>query len=122
MAEQAPGVFNWVIRAGDGESRSFSFYEPDNDDGSQGAEIVITGRTYRAEFRTTRGETGTAAATATCTITATNTVKVSLTSVQTRALADAGRRYFWDLEETVPGNDPVTIIEGTARTRQDTTR
>lgn len=117
MADTAPAPYELSITAGDDESWVFKFYQ----DTEKTIPLDLTGRTYAAQVRIKPGDTSATPAATLSTAVVTNTVTVSATATQTRALRDAGRRYYWDLEETVSGKK-ATLFKGGVTIFDDVTR
>jgi hypothetical protein len=84
--------------------------------------IDITGRTYRAQIRTT-AESPTIVATYQVTVTSAveGLIEFWLGSATTAALV-AGQRYVYDVEETSSPRGPDTLIRGTVTVEPDVTR
>lgn len=82
--------------------------------------IDITGRTYRAQIRTTK-DSGIVDASFTCTVTngASGQVTCSMSAATTAGLASG--THYWDLEETNSGV-VTTIFAGTVTVLADVTR
>lgn len=120
-ANTEPALVDWSFTAGDATTLTFVMW----DDDDESVPSDLTGRTYRAEVRTARNQAATVDAAATCTTSvggdSDNEVTLSLSAVQTRALRDEGRRFFYDLEETVDSL-PVTIARGSVLVNDDVTR
>lgn len=113
----APGVRNLVIVHGDDYSHTVTVVDSDS------VAIVLTGRTYAAQIRSSPATAGTADATFTVSLTnlATGIVVISLTDTQTAALIP-GLPYFWDLQETVTATTfTTTILAGKVSVVQDVT-
>jgi hypothetical protein len=108
--------FDLELRAGDTETRVFYFWQ----DEAMTVPTDLTGRTYRAEFRTAKNDDSTASASLAI-VPGVGTVTVTLTPTQTRALRDVGRRFFWDLEENAAGVI-TTIVAGSVTLVDDVTR
>ena len=82
----------------------------------------ITGRTYRAQIRSTK-DSGTISAAFTCVVTspATGVVTCTLTPEQTSTLSVGTQ--FWDFEETITsGNIVTTVVAGTVNVLADVSR
>ena len=109
-----PAKQNLSITRGDTETIVLTM----TSDGSTA--IDITGRTYRAQIRTTKDAT-VKAATFTCSVidAANGEVQCSLTAVQTAALTVGV--HYWDLEET-DGSNVSTILSGSVNVLADVTR
>lgn len=87
---------------------------------SDGAVIDITGRTYRAQIRSTQDST-TIKASFTCTVTnGPNGQVTCILSATSSATLPAGL-YFWDLEENASGV-VSTILSGNVTVLADVTR
>lgn len=113
MAQPAPQ--DLIITRGDTEVIVATLTSDDN-----GTPINITGRTYRAQIRSTQDST-TIKASFTCTVPTGTDGKVTCTlSAADCATLTAGR-YYWDLEETASGV-VSTILAGDVTVLADVTR
>jgi len=121
MAERRRTWQPWPIELyGDDEWALRITMRARNADGTPGAAIDLTGRTYRAQIRQT------AAATAVLvelevdtTAAASGVVVVSIPD----AVNQRGLTGEWDLQETLPGGSrPTTLFRGPVTWTQDVTR
>jgi len=113
----APGVRNLTIVHRDDYSHTITVVD------SASVAIVLTGRTYAAQIRSSPSTAGTADATFTVSLTnlATGIVVISLTDAQTDALIP-NTPYWWDLQETVTATTfTTTILAGKVTVVQDVT-
>ena len=82
--------------------------------------VNITGRTYRAQIRSTQDST-TIKASFTCTVTGGSSGQVTCTLSSTSSSALSAGLYFWDLEENASGVIS-TILSGNVTVLADVTR
>ena len=82
--------------------------------------VDITGRTYRAQIRSTQDST-TIKATFTCTVTGAASGQVTCVLSATSSAALSAGLYFWDLEENASGV-VSTILAGNVTVLADVTR
>lgn len=85
-----------------------------------GAAINITGRTYRAQIRSSQDST-TIKASFTCTVTSGANGQVTCVLSATDSATLSSGQYFWDLEETASGV-VSTILSGNVTVLADVTR
>lgn len=113
----APGVRNLTIVHRDDYSHTVTIVDADE------VAVVLTGRTYAAQIRSSPATAGTADAAFTVDLTnlATGVVVLTLTNTQTGALVPA-TAYWWDLQETVTATTfKTTILAGKVTVVQDVT-
>ena len=109
-----PAKQNLVMTRGDTESIVITMKDSSN------AVINITGRTYRAQIRSTK-DSGTIDATFTCTITNAANGEVTCTILPAVTETLAVGIHYWDFEETVSGV-VSTILAGSVNVLADVTR
>jgi hypothetical protein len=111
----SPATLDLTITRGDTETIIVSLTEDD-----ETTPIVITGRTYTAQLRTTP-DISIVSASFTCTVTngANGEVTCVLSSTDS-ALLDPGY-YYWDLQENASGTIS-TVLKGTVTVDADVTR
>lgn len=85
-----------------------------------GTPINITGRTYRAQIRSS-SESSTVKASFTCTVTDGPNGKVTCVLSATSSAALSPGNYYWDLEENASGT-VTTFISGSVTVVGDVTR
>ena len=85
-----------------------------------GSAINITGRTYRAQIRSSQDST-TIKASFTCTVTSGANGQVTCVLSATDSATLSSGQYFWDLEETASGV-VSTILSGNVTVLADVTR
>lgn len=85
-----------------------------------GSAINITGRTYRAQIRSSQDST-TIKASFTCTVTSGAGGQVTCVLSATDSATLSSGQYFWDLEETASGV-VSTILSGNVTVLADVTR
>jgi len=109
-----PAKQNLVMTRGDTETIIVMMKDSSN------AAINITGRTYRAQIRSTK-ESSTIDATFTCTITDAADGEITCTISDTVTATLAVGIHYWDFEETVSGV-VSTILAGSVNVLADVTR
>lgn len=111
----APATLDLTITRGDTETIVVSLTEAD-----ETTPIVITGRTYTAQLRTTP-DISVVSASFTCTVTNGSNGEVTcVLSAANSALLDPGY-YYWDLQENASGVIS-TVLKGTVTVDADVTR
>jgi hypothetical protein len=111
-----PATQNLTITRGDTETLVITIKN------SASVATDITGRTYRAQIRSTK-DSGTIAAAFTCVVTTplAGVVTCTLTPNQTSVLPTGTQ--FWDFEETITSSGVVTtIVAGTVNVLADVSR
>lgn len=109
-----PADQDLVITRGDTETLVVTIQD-DN-----GSAINITGRTYRAQIRSSQDST-TIKASFTCTVTGGSSGQVTCVLSATDSATLSSGQYFWDLEETASGV-VSTILSGNVTVLADVTR
>jgi hypothetical protein len=112
-----PQSVDLLIYAGDGVSLDLELDQPN------GAPFDATGSAV-AQIRPTRGGPVAAEFTVDLTNAATGHIGLSLTGDETAGLAAAGEPFngAWDVQWTAPGNEPLTIAQGSVTCKPDVTR
>lgn len=109
-----PSTQNLTITRGDTEVIVVTMKD------SAGVAINITGRTYRAQVRTTK-DAGSVAASFTCVVTSAVNGEVTGTMSAVSSAALAAGKYYWDFEETNAGV-VTTILAGSVTVLADVSR
>ena len=109
-----PAKQNLVMTRGDTETVVVTMKDSSN------SPIDISGRTYRAQIRSTK-DSGTIDATFTCTITSAIAGEVTCTILPVVTATLTVGIHYWDFEETVSGV-VSTILAGSVNVLADVTR